>query len=167
MFKKISCIALGAVATSLISAVEPAQALSFRSTSTPSVSSLSSFGSQPTSFGQSFNSQFSGLDQSSFGSSSSGLISRTPGRTAIGGGGDYLIQAAMLGLIAFALGWGTDTTGERTAVRGGPVYLPPVDLPPSTPPGTPTPVPTPALLPGLFGMGIAAIRKRNKQVQAN
>lgn len=159
MFKKISCVALGAVAMSLVSAVEPAQALSFRSS--PTSSSLNSFSSQPTSFGQSFSGQASGFGQSSFDSSSPSLLSQLPADSSIGGGGVAGTEVGMILSLLFAIALGMDTTGgggERMVVLGEEIVNPDDD---------PTPVPTPALLPGLFGMGIAAIRKRNNQAQAN
>ncbi|MBT9314723.1 PTPA-CTERM sorting domain-containing protein [Leptothoe spongobia] len=173
MFKRISCVAFGAVFASLISAVEPAQAFSIRSSSSsfyssPTLNSLSSFNTPSTGYGQ-----------SSFGSNSPSLLSQG---TQVGSTGSNWLYGIPLALLIWMIAEGLDTTGddgEPTVVLGKSIVKLPTDTPgiPGTPgtPGTPgipdggtppTAVPSPALLPGLVGMGVAAIRKR-KQLQSN
>ena len=165
MFKKISCVVLGAVATSLISAVEPAQAFSFHSSgysSSPTSGSVSSFGSQSAGFGQ-----------SSFGSGSSPLLSQSnTGSTSVGQTVG-VVDMAIIVLALWAMFEGLDTTSEGgSKIADG--FVPTPGIPGGGETGgggiggggeqPPAAVPTPALLPGLFGMGLAAVRKRNNNL---
>lgn len=166
MFKKISCVVLGAVATSLISAVEPAQAFSFHSSgygSSSTSGSVSSFGSQSAGFGQ-----------SSFGNSSSPLLSQAlgPGSTSVESSAG-VVDIAIIVLALWAMFEGLDTTSEGgSKIADG--FVPSPGIPGSKNGGDggigggddkpPAAVPAPALLPGLFGMGFAAIRKRNSNL---
>ena len=167
MFKKISCVVFGAIAASLISAVEPAQAFSIRSSS-------SSYISSPTSSSySSFNSSSVGYGQSSFSPKSSNLLAQ--GAQISDSGEDWISYAVMLPLLAWLIAEGLDTTSnneEPITVMGTSIVN---VIPPSgngggngggnedgNDDGNPPPVPSPALLPGLIGMGVAAIRKRNR-----
>ena len=167
MFKKISCVVLGAVATSLISAVEPAQAFSFHSSgysSSPTSGSVSSFGSQSAGFGQ-----------SSFGGSSSPLLSQSnTGSTSVGQTVG-VVDMAIIVLALWAMFEGLDTTSDGgNKIADGFVPTPGIPgggengggggIPGGGGEQPPAAVPTPALLPGLFGMGLAAVRKRNNNL---
>ncbi|NEQ50818.1 MAG: PTPA-CTERM sorting domain-containing protein [Leptolyngbya sp. SIO3F4] len=167
MFKKISCIAFGAVTAFLFSAVESAQAFSIRSSSnyTSPISSNSWTSFTPS----------SGYSRSTFGSTSSNLVSQKP---QLNSADDYLLYGIPLSLLIWMIAEGLDTTGdndELTAVLGQQIVN--NNQLPGGGSGNgdngngggnnpPTQVPSPALLPGLIGMGVAATRKRN-QVGAN
>ncbi|MEL6130103.1 MAG: PTPA-CTERM sorting domain-containing protein [Cyanobacteria bacterium J06636_28] len=170
MFKKISCVVLGAVATSLISAVEPAQAFSFHS---------SGYGSSPTSGSvSSFSGQSTGFGQSSVGSSSSPLLSQSSGTGSTSVGNTTgVVDMAIIVLALWAMFEGLDTTsdgGNKNVVGIGDGFVNPPGIPGGGENGgggiggggdqPPATVPSPALLPGLFGMGMAAVRKRNNNL---
>ena len=156
MFKRISCVALGAITTSLISTAGAAHAFSLRSNNyntftNPAFSS--SLSNQPTGFGT-----------SDFDVSPPSLLSQgTPGETV--GGNSALNELMAVGIVAWIL-WGlwngdgdSNTVSSNVMVLDDPVVG--NDDNNNDVPDMPAPIPTPALLPGLIGMGMAAIRKRN------
>lgn len=153
MFTKKSCVALGAVAISLISATKPAQALSIYSggySSLTAPSSYSLLNNQPTGFSQ------------SYGSFDSPNLLSQGSLSGVGGDTDWIEIMAILGMLLFvSLGLDTGGSNGATALEPGVVDPPggggedPGVVDPVTP------VPTPALLPGLVGLGLASLRKRN------
>lgn len=176
MFKRISCIALGAILTSLTASVGPTYAASIRSGNFESFTTPTSLGSlsnQPAGFG--------GPD---LGVNSTGLISQAD--TSEGGDNELLARLlAMGGYAALVLLAGDFGGGDDAS----PTIVSPISIDPDDPdvedpdnpdvddpdnpivddpddpivddPDLPAPIPTPALLPGLIGMGMAAVRKRN------
>ncbi|MDV3353342.1 PTPA-CTERM sorting domain-containing protein [Leptothoe sp. LEGE 181152] len=160
MFKRFSCVILGALAASLTASVEPAQAFRLSSGSSNSFtmpSASNSFSPSTGSFGQ-----------SAYGGSSSNYISQG-GSTASKGDANSWAEILAFMMMLYFVAEGLDTTdeGKKTVVIDKEIERPGKPSKPGNPgnpgkPGKPpTPVPTPALLPGLIGMGVAACRKRN------
>lgn len=156
----------GAAAASLVSAVEPAQAFSLYSSSSSYSSSLSS-----NSFNSSSGLAYSYSPSSLSNPSTTNLLSQAP---QLSSGGENWLYAIPLALLIWMIAEGLDTTddGGKTQLVIGedPILSPPVIIPDGENGGgdkSPVPVPSPALLPGLLGMGAAAVRKRNRQIQAD
>lgn len=158
MFKKFSCVAFGVVAASLVSAVEPAQAFSFRSNSSSYTSSFNS-----GSF-NSFSAPTNSYGQSAVGTGSTNLLAKG---TQIGGVGSEWLSYAFLPLLIWMFIEGLEEK-NNSDTQFAKVLDEAVDetpLVPDFPDDLINPsvsVPSPALLPGLVGMGVAAMRKRNR-----
>lgn len=162
-------MAFGVVAASLVSAVEPAQAFSFNSNSSSYTSSLNS-----GSF-NSFSAPTNSYGQSSLGTGSTNLLAQG---TQMGGATNNWMGYVMLPLLVWMFIEGLEDKNssgpEVAAVLGESVVKPPSVGPGGGGPGVPgggpgggpgnppAPVPSPALFPGLVGMGLAAMRKRNR-----
>lgn len=169
MFRRILCVVLGAVTTSLIPVVEPAQALSFRS------GGYDGFGSS-NSYNLSGN-QSSGSTLF-YGATSSSLYAQetedaTTSEEVASPLGEALIftglAATTVVLIAEILSndgngngnGGSNEDGDTAEEERGETAIDEDEAANSDDNEVPTSVPTPAILPGLIGMGMAAIRKRN------
>ena len=157
MFKRISCVVLGAVTTSLISTAGAAHAFSLRSNNYNTFTNPG--------FSSSLSNQPAGFGTSDFDVSPPSLLSQgTPGETV--GSNSALNELMAIGIVAWIL-WGLwNGDGDSNTIASN-------VMEPNNPGGSnndvdnggnndmPAPIPTPALLPGLIGMGMAAIRKRN------
>ena len=148
MFKRFSCVALGAVVTSLISIVEPAQAFN---SSVDGHTAPTQYAGEPS----------SDAEQIVAVSNSSRSIAQTRLGSPTTGVGDVAVIA---GLIIMLLEGLNDSNNKEVA--NSPIDQPVDQGNPIDPNNPPAEVPTPALLPGLIGMGVAAIRKR-RQLEAD